>query len=235
MPASTSRTLISRSSARYHRCNGCLRFFLFLLFFSASIIPTRRPLAQDTLYHLGFDSSMPLKKMFSDVKLVFFGGSGDRMLKARGAQIVIAVPHIWFRQLVRVISRPTFCCVYFSLHCFAQIASVVEAAYWPNKIGSALAPIGSTYRYSFYKTGPVLCISHGMGMPSFSILLHEVRFACSTVIPLRRRSNSKFYPSTRTHAFSRWQSFCAMRKRRTFASCAWARAAAWAFPGARSS
>ncbi|ODN04894.1 Uridine phosphorylase 1 [Orchesella cincta] len=31
-----------------------------------------------------------------------------------------------------------------------------------------------SYRYSMYKTGPVLSISHGMGIPSVSILLHEV-------------------------------------------------------------
>ncbi|XP_026744941.1 uridine phosphorylase 1-like isoform X2 [Trichoplusia ni] len=31
-----------------------------------------------------------------------------------------------------------------------------------------------SYRYSMYKVGPVLCISHGMGIPSVGILLHEV-------------------------------------------------------------
>jgi len=31
-----------------------------------------------------------------------------------------------------------------------------------------------SYRYSMYKVGPVLCISHGMGIPSIGILLHEV-------------------------------------------------------------
>ena len=29
-------------------------------------------------------------------------------------------------------------------------------------------------RYSMFKVGPVLSISHGMGVPSLSILLHEV-------------------------------------------------------------
>ena len=29
-------------------------------------------------------------------------------------------------------------------------------------------------RYAMYKVGPVLSISHGMGIPSASILLHEV-------------------------------------------------------------
>nr|XP_014280264.1 uridine phosphorylase 1 isoform X2 [Halyomorpha halys] len=31
-----------------------------------------------------------------------------------------------------------------------------------------------SYRYSMYKVGPVLSISHGMGLPSVAILLHEV-------------------------------------------------------------
>ena len=36
------------------------------------------------------------------------------------------------------------------------------------------APIGKTDRFSMFKVGPVLMSSHGMGQPSFSILLHEV-------------------------------------------------------------
>ncbi|XP_063704291.1 uridine phosphorylase 1 isoform X2 [Culicoides brevitarsis] len=31
-----------------------------------------------------------------------------------------------------------------------------------------------SYRYSMYKVGPVLCVSHGMGVPSLGILLHEI-------------------------------------------------------------
>jgi len=41
-------------------------------------------------------------------------------------------------------------------------------------IGSKLLDISySSYRYSMYKVGPVLSISHGMGTPSIGILLHE--------------------------------------------------------------
>ncbi|CAH0480497.1 unnamed protein product [Peronospora belbahrii] len=40
--------------------------------------------------------------------------------------------------------------------------------------GYALSPIGSTSRYALYKVGPVLVANHGIGMPSISILLHEV-------------------------------------------------------------
>lgn len=50
-----------------------------------------------------------------------------------------------------------------------------------NEIGYKL-PAGTmlqdisefSYRYSMYKVGPVLCVSHGMGAPSVSILMHEM-------------------------------------------------------------
>jgi len=42
-------------------------------------------------------------------------------------------------------------------------------------IGSKLLDISfSSYRYSMFKVGPVLSISHGMGIPSVGILLHEI-------------------------------------------------------------
>lgn len=55
------------------------------------------------------------------------------------------------------------------------------ANYIMDEIGYKLPP-GATlldislqsYRYSMYKVGPVLCVSHGMGIPSVGILLHEV-------------------------------------------------------------
>lgn len=55
------------------------------------------------------------------------------------------------------------------------------ANYIMSEIGYKL-PAGTTlhdisqysYRYSMYKIGPVLSISHGMGIPSVGILLHEV-------------------------------------------------------------
>ncbi|XP_049798014.1 uridine phosphorylase 1 isoform X1 [Schistocerca nitens] len=55
------------------------------------------------------------------------------------------------------------------------------AFYIMNEIGHKL-PTGTTlqdisqysYRYSMYKVGPVLAVSHGMGIPSVGILLHEM-------------------------------------------------------------
>eukprot|EP01134_Creolimax_fragrantissima_P003812 CFRG3812T1 len=40
--------------------------------------------------------------------------------------------------------------------------------------GTELCDLSTTDRYSMYKIGNVLSISHGMGMPSISILLHEL-------------------------------------------------------------
>ncbi|XP_015524352.1 uridine phosphorylase 1 isoform X1 [Neodiprion pinetum] len=55
------------------------------------------------------------------------------------------------------------------------------ANYIMQEIGHKL-PCGTTlfdisqfsYRYSMYKVGPVLSVSHGMGIPSVGILLHEI-------------------------------------------------------------
>jgi uridine phosphorylase len=40
--------------------------------------------------------------------------------------------------------------------------------------GLDFAPIGTDERYTLYKAGPVVSVSHGIGMPSMSILLNEV-------------------------------------------------------------
>ncbi|XP_070535985.1 uridine phosphorylase 1-like isoform X2 [Ptychodera flava] len=40
--------------------------------------------------------------------------------------------------------------------------------------GQSLSNICSTDRYVMYKVGPVLSINHGIGMPSMSIMLHEI-------------------------------------------------------------
>ena len=40
--------------------------------------------------------------------------------------------------------------------------------------GGKAQPIGKTERFSLYKVGPVISVNHGMGMPSLSILLHEI-------------------------------------------------------------
>jgi uridine phosphorylase len=89
----------------------------------------------DNFYHLGFNTGMPLKEMFGDVKYVFYGGANDRMKK---------------------------------------IAQSFADAFWPLPLGQELTPIGATNRYHMFKIGQVITCSHQMGMPSFSILLHEM-------------------------------------------------------------
>jgi hypothetical protein len=43
-----------------------------------------------------------------------------------------------------------------------------------NPSQTTLIKNGCVWRYAMYKVGPVLSISHGMGIPSAGILLHEV-------------------------------------------------------------
>ncbi|XP_063534147.1 uridine phosphorylase 1 [Cydia strobilella] len=56
----------------------------------------------------------------------------------------------------------------FAYHIMAEIGHKLPC-------GTTLQDISQfSYRYSMYKVGPVLSISHGMGIPSVGILLHEV-------------------------------------------------------------
>ena len=53
-----------------------------------------------------------------------------------------------------------------------------------------LQPLGKTDRYTLYKMGPVISVSHGIGMGSLSILLHEItkllhHAQCKDVIYIR--------------------------------------------------
>ncbi|DAZ98692.1 TPA: hypothetical protein N0F65_008818, partial [Lagenidium giganteum] len=52
--------------------------------------------------------------------------------------------------------------------------TIAEELKIATPFGYSLTPIGSTARYTIFKVGPVLIANHGMGMPSVSILLHEV-------------------------------------------------------------
>lgn len=55
-----------------------------------------------------------------------------------------------------------------------KVAKAFADEWWPLKEGEELKPIGGTDRYHMYKVGPIVSVSHQMGMPSFSILLHEI-------------------------------------------------------------
>ncbi len=58
-----------------------------------------------------------------------------------------------------------------------------RAEYFASKVAKSLGvqipddgiqPIGKTERYSLYKVCLVISLSHGIGMPSASIVLHEI-------------------------------------------------------------
>ncbi len=100
-----------------------------------NINPEMAKMEIDYLYHLGLDSSMNLKAMFGDTKVVCMGGSPERA------------------------------------YTFAKKAA--QGLGIPIK-DEAIMPIGKTERFALYKVGPVVSVSHGMGMPSISILMHEI-------------------------------------------------------------
>ncbi len=67
--------------------------------------------------------------------------------------------------------------------CVCMGGSPVRAEVFAEKVASELGieipdgkikPIGKTERFSLFKVGPVISVSHGMGMPSMLICLHEI-------------------------------------------------------------
>jgi uridine phosphorylase len=56
-----------------------------------------------------------------------------------------------------------------------DLATKIAASLPPSIATEGLqGPIGSTERFEMYKVGPVLLCNHGMGIPSTSIMLHEI-------------------------------------------------------------
>ncbi|XP_077993959.1 uridine phosphorylase 1-like [Glandiceps talaboti] len=60
----------------------------------------------------------------------------------------------------------------FRMEAFAKF--MLQELHMHLPAGLSLSNICSTDRYTMYKVGPVLAVSHGMGMPSISIMLHEI-------------------------------------------------------------
>merc|ERR1712037_375611 len=44
----------------------------------------------------------------------------------------------------------------------------------PQRSKSPLSPFGKTERFTMFKVGPIISASHGIGMPSMRVLLHEM-------------------------------------------------------------
>ncbi|XP_072903458.1 uridine phosphorylase 2 isoform X1 [Hemitrygon akajei] len=68
-----------------------------------------------------------------------------------------------------------FACVGGSANRMRTFAQFMHMELGLNGNGSNILDIcAGTDRYSMYKAGPVLAVSHGMGVPSISIMLHEL-------------------------------------------------------------
>ncbi|MES1910370.1 MAG: hypothetical protein MHM6MM_002977 [Cercozoa sp. M6MM] len=57
---------------------------------------------------------------------------------------------------------------------YKKLCKLPKYASLIDRLEECLSPIGSTERYAMYKVGPVLVSSHGMGIPTLSILLNEI-------------------------------------------------------------
>ncbi|CAK8693141.1 unnamed protein product [Clavelina lepadiformis] len=100
----------------------------------------------DFLYHIGLSTEDDLAERFSDVKFVCMGGKPERMRN--------------FANLIYdVLGRPKNCE-------FDTVASGDELEL--KDLGKAAG------RYSFFKVGPVISASHGIGAASMSVILHEL-------------------------------------------------------------
>lgn len=67
-----------------------------------------------------------------------------------------------------------FVCVGGTSERMKEFAEYVNKILNLNYLRNELKNISKSSRYSMYKTGPVLCVSHGIGSPSISIVLHEI-------------------------------------------------------------
>ncbi|XP_063230249.1 uridine phosphorylase 1 isoform X2 [Bacillus rossius redtenbacheri] len=144
---------------------------------------------QDILYHLALGSgSHDLVAMFGDVKFVCMGGTPKRVEqfahfimdeighKLPTGTTLLDISQFSYRYSmykvgpvlsVSVSTLPRLVPASLSRHCHVTATSLPT--------GTTLLDISQfSYRYSMYKVGPVLSVSHGMGMPSVGILLHEV-------------------------------------------------------------
>lgn len=130
--------------------------------FRDRINPNLSKLDIDYLYHFGLDSGMDLTSMFHDVRYVCMGGSPVRAEDFAGK----TAKELIYKQIHGLTEQE-------------NIALANRAASdFANKAGDFLnhevRPIGKTERCLLYKVGPVISLSHGMGMPSMSIFLHEI-------------------------------------------------------------
>lgn len=107
--------------------------------------PHLSDLAQDRLFHINVRLDKPETiQKFSNVKFVCIGGTSGRV-----------------RMLAEKLAR--------ELNLGKSNAKSGDAS-----TDDPFDCMFCTERYSGFKVGPVFCVNHGMGMPSVSIMLHEV-------------------------------------------------------------
>lgn len=141
--------------------------------------PHLAELSEDFLYHLGLTSADDLQGLFGDTKFVCMGGSGMRAEKvAAKISQQLGLPVIRYCKdpenqigdmegvqstIDKVISGES------------DIRPAMERVYdfVAEKAGLPTA-IGKKERFELFKVGPVVIVSHGIGMPSMQIELDEV-------------------------------------------------------------
>ena len=120
----------------------------------------------DNLYHLALDTSNhDLPAMFGDVRFVCIGGTSSRMENfARYIMKELDYKLPTGATLQDLSAAGHRFCMYKVRGVFTWISTAVFCAATENSSESS----------SFDQVGPVLSVSHGMGVPSLSIMLHEV-------------------------------------------------------------
>jgi len=95
--------------------------------------------------------------------------------------------HLWFdkngigidgslkwQTLEQIFWDVTHVCMWGSAERAQRFADTLHSEKYPDSERSPIEPIGKTERFSLYKVGKIISVSHGMGMPSMSILLNEI-------------------------------------------------------------
>jgi len=102
----------------------------------------------DHMYHLGLLTSDEVIQRIHDVKFVCLGGKPRRMERFAGL-------------LYKVLGEPAN----------SEFEPTDKGASEERKLRDLSGHAG---RYSMFKVGNCLCASHGIGMPSLSVVLHEI-------------------------------------------------------------
>ncbi|KAJ7398686.1 Uridine phosphorylase 2 [Pitangus sulphuratus] len=127
---------------------------------------------EDVLYHLDLGTKTHnLPAMFGDIKFVCVGGSPNRMRAF--AQFMQRELGLGAGEELPDISAGS------DRYAMYRVGPVLSISFMQRELGlgagEELPDISAgSDRYAMYRAGPVLSVSHGMGIPSISIMLHEL-------------------------------------------------------------